>query len=51
LPHPYEPALERLYQAPLWKWAALMPDLPFIIHPGGRYSDALVGTLDLTIQF
>jgi porin len=51
LPHSYELGLEWMYQAPLWKWATLMPDLQFIIHPGGKYSDALVGTLDLTIQF
>lgn len=51
LPHSYELALEWLYQLPLWKWATLQPDVQFIIHPGGQYPDAVVGTLDLTIQF
>lgn len=51
LPHPYEVALEWLYQAQLTKWATLMPDIQDIIHPGGKYSDAVVGTFDLTIQF
>lgn len=51
LPRSYELALESLYQAPLTKWATLMPDLQFIIHPGGQYRDAVVGTLDLTVQF
>jgi porin len=51
LPHTYELALEWLYQAPLTKWATLMPDVQFILHPGGQYPDAVVGTLDLTIQF
>jgi porin len=51
LPHSCELTLEWLYQAPLWKWVTLMPDFQFIIHPGGQYPDAAVGTLDLTIQF
>lgn len=51
LPHPYELELEWLYQAQLTKWATLMPDLQYVFHPGGKYPDAVVGTLDLTIQF
>lgn len=51
LPHPYELALEWFYQMPLTKWATVMPDFQFIIHPGGQYPNAAVGTLDLTIQF
>ena len=50
-PYSYELALEWLYQVPLTKWATLMPDLQYIIHPGGKYPDVVVGTLDLTIQF
>ena len=46
LPHSYELALECLYQTPLTKWAVLQPDIQFIIHPGGQYPDAVVGTLD-----
>jgi porin len=51
LPHPYELAVESQYQAPLRKWATLMPDFQFIIHPGGQYPNAFVATLDFTIQF
>ena len=50
-PYSNELALETLYRVPLRKWAALIPDLQYIVHPGGRYPDALVGTLQLTIQF
>jgi porin len=49
--HTYELALEWLYQVPLTKWATLMPDVQFIIHPGGQYPDAVVATLDLTVRF
>lgn len=51
LPHAYELALEWLYQAPLWKWATLAPDVQFIVHPGGEYPDVVVGALDLTVNF
>jgi porin len=51
LPRSYELELEWLYQAQFTKWATLMPDFQFIIHPGGEYPNAVVGTLDLTIQF
>ncbi|MGO8766403.1 MAG: carbohydrate porin [Limisphaerales bacterium] len=51
LPHSFELALEGLYQVSVSKWATVMPDFQFIIHPGGQYPDAAVGTLDLTIQF
>lgn len=51
LPYSHELALESLYRVQLCKWATLMPDLQYIIHPGGRHPDALVGTLQLTIQF
>ncbi len=51
LPHPCELALEWFYQLPLRKWAALHPDVQFIVHPGGQYPNAVVGTLDLTVQF
>jgi porin len=49
--HQYELALEWIYQASVTKWATLMPDFQFIIHPGGKYSNAAVGALDLTVQF
>jgi porin len=51
LPHAYELALEWLYQVPLTKWATLLPDVQFIINPGGQYPDAVVATLNLKVQF
>jgi porin len=51
LPHSYELAMEVFYKLQIIRWAALMPDLQYIIHPGGRYPDALVGTLRLIMNF
>lgn len=51
LPHPYELAMELFYTLQITRWAALMPDLQYIINPGGRYPNALVGTLRLTVNF
>ncbi len=51
LSHSTELELEWLYQTQLTKWATLLPDLQFILHPGSRYPDAVVGSLDLTIRF
>ncbi len=51
LPHPYELALEGLYRIQVLRWAFLMPDLQFIVHPGGIYPDALVWTMDLIVRF
>ena len=51
LPHPYELIMEAFYKMKLTGWAALQPDVQYISHPGGVYSDALVGTLQLSVQF
>ncbi len=51
LPHSYELALEGFYRLQLLRWAVLMPDLQYIVHPGGEYPNALVGTLRLIINF
>jgi porin len=51
LAYRYELALESFYQWQLTPWALLQPDLQYIIHPGGRYSDAMVATLRLQITF
>jgi porin len=45
LPHSYELAVEAFYRLKVARWALLMPDLQTIVHPGGRYANALVGTL------
>ena len=31
--------------------ATLQPDLQYIVHPGGQYPDALVGMVQLSVQF
>jgi porin len=51
LPQSYELAMELFYKVQIIPWAALMPDLQYIIHPGGRHPDALVGTLRLIVNF
>ena len=51
LPHTYELSLESFYQIQLTPWATLQPDAQYIVNPGGRYSDALVVSLRLAIQF
>jgi porin len=51
LPQPYELAMEAFYRLQITGWAALMPDLQYIIHPGGQYPNALVGTLRLIVDF
>jgi porin len=49
--YPYELEIEGFYQFALTPWMQVQPDMQYIIHPGGRYSDALVATLRCTIQF
>jgi porin len=51
LPHPYELATELFYKLQITRWAALMTDLQYIIHPGGQYHNAVVGTIRLTVNF
>jgi porin len=51
LPHPYELAVEGFYQWQLTPWAFVQPDLQYIVHPGGRYDNALVATVRVQISF
>jgi porin len=51
LPFTYEMALETFYRLQATPWAQLMPDLQYIIHPGGKYPDALVGTIRMEVHF
>jgi porin len=51
LPHSYELAIETFYKFQVTPWAAFMPDLQYIVNPGGQYFNALVGTLRLTVNF
>lgn len=49
--YPYELVLEGFYQFQFTPWMQIEPDLQYLIHPGGRYPDALVGIVRCTIQF
>ena len=51
LPHPYELILESFYRTKLTQWATLEPDLQYIVRPGGEYANALVGMVQLSVQF
>ncbi|MGO8702735.1 MAG: carbohydrate porin [Candidatus Brocadiia bacterium] len=51
LAHPYELAVETFYQWQLTAWAFVQPDIQYIVHPGGAYPNALVGTLRVQITF
>lgn len=51
LSHSFELALEGFYQWQLTPQAVLQPDLQYIIHPGGKYPDAVVATLRLQVGF
>ncbi|MGH7984964.1 MAG: carbohydrate porin [Candidatus Binataceae bacterium] len=46
----YEAALEVFYQMKLTPWFRIQPDLQYIIHPGGRHPNALMGTLRLGLD-
>ncbi|MEO8962497.1 MAG: carbohydrate porin [Ginsengibacter sp.] len=47
----HEQAVESFYKFSLASWLNLQPDAQYIIHPGGIYSNALVGTLQLDLLF
>jgi porin len=49
-PHSYELALEHFYNLQLAPWVSVQPDFQYIINPGGKYSNALVGTLRLKVK-
>ncbi|MDR3555618.1 MAG: carbohydrate porin [Syntrophobacteraceae bacterium] len=51
LPYTYELALEAFYKLQVTRWATLRPDLQYIVHPGGKYPDALVGTIGVRLDF
>lgn len=50
LRHPYEFALEWFYKLKVSSWGEIMPDVQYIVHPGGQYPNALVGTARLEVQ-
>ena len=47
----YEQAVEFFYKISFSSWFSLVPDVQYIIHPGGKYSNALVGTMQLNLIF
>ena len=51
LNYSYELIEEFFYKVKLTPWATLQPDLQYIIHPGGEYRNALVGMVQLTVEF
>jgi len=51
LPQSFELALEGFYRFQIVGWAWIMPDLQYIINPGGQYPNALVATLRMNIDF
>jgi len=47
----YELALESFYKIHFTSWMNVAPDVQYIVHPGGKYSNALIGTLQLNLAF
>jgi len=47
----YELAIESFYKIRFTPWMNVVPDVQYIVHPGGRYSNALIGTLQLNLAF
>ena len=50
LPKPYELAIEMFYSFQVIASAKIKPDLQYIINPGGRYRDSLVGSLRVIVD-
>ena len=50
LPKSYELAIELFYHFQAKPWAIIKPDLQYIVNPGGRYDDSLVGSLRLIVD-
>lgn len=47
----HEQTVESFYKIVLGSWINIQPDAQYIVHPGGQYSNALVGTLQLDLAF
>jgi len=47
----HEQTVESFYKFVLGSWINIQPDAQYIVHPGGEYSNALVGTLQLNLAF
>ena len=51
LPKSNEQTLECFYRFQFTPWAAIQPDLQYIVNPAGQYPSALVGTLHMEFHF
>ncbi|MGF7231716.1 carbohydrate porin [Arachidicoccus sp.] len=51
LPKRDEINIEAFYKRPITHWFNIKPDLQYIIHPGGQFKNALIGTLILSFAF
>jgi porin len=47
----HELAIETFYKLQLTPWASVQPDVQYIQHPGGKFDDAIVGTLRVQVDF
>lgn len=50
LPHSYELNFEAFYKMQISSWFDVKPDFQYIIHPGGQYPNAFIGTLLLSFS-
>lgn len=50
LRYDYELAFETFYTLKAFRWGSIMPDLQYIVHPGGTYRNALVATVHLSVH-
>ncbi len=50
-PHSFELSIEAFYSAQVTPWLSIQPDLQYIVNPGGAYSNAMVATVQMAIQF
>ncbi len=51
LPKSYELAIEAFYRLRVTDMVVIQPDLQYIINPGGKYTNTLVGTVRMEVDF
>jgi len=47
----YEQTIEGFYRFAFASWVNVQPDFQYIVHPGGKYENALTVTLQLNVKF
>lgn len=50
LKYHHELAVEWFYRMKLTAWGSFMPDVQYIVHPGGEYPNAVVGTVRIIVK-